>query len=248
MFFNPYDQNVYKPKTVRIDNKKKKKDFNISLNNYRFELELSSNNANRLLLLTTGYLGTNNNNDNTFLLNDNDLDKLIEQLIKYRDIIRKSKNTNVKIEALHGILNKYLDNGYVQHINMIYKPVLLPPGFNSVLYKPFIIKPIIKQEYTDLDDVDKDFEFLEIFHLDIVEESFDMIMDYIRNYNDIPIHIYGWDYNEEVDKRKKEAIKDLDKETKRRKNKKLIEKEKAKFEEMLQQMNGGILSSKNIKK
>lgn len=246
---NPYDLNLYKPKIVKVNNKKKAKDRNqdIALHNYHFDIEISGVNKNRQLLLTAGYLGAQENADNAFLLDDNDIDNLVEELLKAKEAIEKGKEVSAELEDIHERLNSDIQNGFVDHIEMEYKPTLLPPHFNQALYKPFKITPIYINNINKENISFKDGSFLEVLYLSIVEEEFDKTMDYMRGYHDIDIHIYGWDYNEELEKRKKEALKDLDKDIKRRKDKKRMKAEEEKYTKMLNEITGGAPSMMNMK-
>lgn len=210
---NPYNLVEYKKDKLKIFNSKKDDKTRTDLVDYLFGFQISGTNDNNLLLLETGYINSNKDN-NYFILDEDDIDKLIEKLQTAKERIIISKIVSVRIKELHGELNRYLDAGYIESITMELKKNSLPPYFQPQFYKAFIIKPNFKKDIDIPSDVNTGFNFIEVLHLDINEGKFDETMNYIRNYCDIPIHFIGYDHGLEIEKRKKEALRDLDKRTK----------------------------------
>ena len=203
---NPYDLMTYKNEKVIVRQKEDQKD----LLDYRFEFELSGDGHDRKLLMTTGYIGGSaKESDNYFFLDEDTIDKLIEKLEIEKARIKKASILKQELKKLHDELNGYMKNGYVESIDLIYKPNSVPPYFNNKIYKAYIIKPNFKPGCPQ--EVNTAFNFLEVLHLTIDEKDFDRTMNYIRDHNDIPINMVGFSYAEMVNERKKEAEKQINK-------------------------------------
>lgn len=211
---NPYNLEEYKKDKLKIFNSKKDDKSRNDLVDYLFEFQISGTNDDNLLLFGAGYLH-NSKESNYFILDENDIDNMIEKLNMAKQRIMVSKVVSEKIKSLHEELNRYLEAGYVDHIILEYRENSLPPYFQKEIYKTFCIKPVFKIDIDIPPEVNTAFNFIEVLHLDINEGKFDETMNYIRNYNDIPIKFIGYDHAEEIEKRKKEALKDLDNATKK---------------------------------
>lgn len=204
---NPYDLVSYKPKKIIISHNDKDSDTK-DLLTYKFNFEVTGSNIERLLLLGAGY-AEGDIETNHYILDENDIQKLVDQLLIEKERIEKSKKAKEEVKYLHSILNAYLDEGYVESITLEYKPTSLPPYFSPLLYKAFNIKPNFRKDIDIPSEVNTAFNFLEVLSLSLNEGKFDETMNYIRNYKDIPIHFIGYDRDKEIEKRKKEAMKEL---------------------------------------
>lgn len=202
---NPYDPKYYKPQKVKIFQSKDRKD----MVDYKFEFEITGSHLDRLLMMKAGYLN-DSISDNYFILDEEGIDRIIEELSLAKRAIVNSRAAKISIEQLHKELNELLDRDLLESITLTYRKNMLPPYFSPALYKAFEVKANPKHGVT----LEKDISFLEVFHMSINEEEFDKTMNYIRNYHDIPIHFVNFDIDEEIAKRKREAMRDLDKKSK----------------------------------
>jgi len=231
---NPYDLTSYKKEKIKVMNSKKN-DLKKDLLDYHFDLEVTGSGIDRQVLLTAGYYG-GSDNDSYFILDKDTITKMIDKLNSMYKAIELAEKANDKVKELHEQLDEYLKAGYIESITLDHRKNMLPPYFNSALYKAFIIRPNFKTDIDIPSEVNTGFNFLEVLKLKINEDKFDETMNYVRHYNDIPIHFIGYDYNEEVEKRKKEAMKDLDKASKK-KGPRYTDKERNKYMKMMKDMN-----------
>lgn len=211
---NPYNLVEYRDEKLKIFNSKKDQNNRNDLVDYLFNFRISGTNDNNLLLLTTGYL-SDDKDDNYFILDEDDIDKMIDRLKTVKERISISKKVSEKIKELHKELNRYLKAGYIESITLELKENMLPPYFQKEFYKTFIIRPNFKKDIEIPNEVNTGFNFIEVLHLDINEGKFDEVMNYIRDYNDIPIHFVGYDHADTIRKRQKEALRDLDEASKK---------------------------------
>lgn len=208
---NPYDYNEYNIKTLRVLNSKKKDKYKSSLANYKFAFGIQGDNIDKELLMTCSYIG-GDNEECSFILEEEDIDKLIGKLQIVKSVIEIGKNIRNEIKKCHDILNGYINAGYIESITITRKDYLLPPYYQPSLFMAFVIQPIFKNTVKPSDSVNTMFNFLEVLHLDIDENKYAKTMEYIRNHHEeIPISIIGWDRDAIIEKRKKEALKDADK-------------------------------------
>lgn len=207
---NIYDYKKYSPTFMRVKNSKKSNKYRRSLSNYKFGFLIDGDDFNRELMLTCSYMD-DKESESSFILDGEDIDYLVDKLQEMKSIINKGKHSQDILKGFHNTLNEYIDAGYIELIEMRRNDTLLPPGYNPALYMAFIIRPRFKLGIDIPSEVNTAFNFLEVLHLDINENEYDKTMNYIRNYHDIPIVIYGWDRDAEIEKRKKEALKDADK-------------------------------------
>lgn len=226
---NPYDLETYKTKPLKIFQTDDRKD----MLNYKFGFEITGSNLDKMLLLSTGYIGQDSD-DNYFILNEADITNIVDRLNKYKDILHKSKEHKKKLDSLHDQLEQDLKAGYIESITIEYKRNSLPPYYDPLLYKAFIICPNYKKDTPDT--VNTAFNFLEVLRMDINEAKFDEVMNHIRHNYDIPIHFIGYDYDEEVKKRQKQAMKELD-DASRKGHIGYTDAEKSKYSKMLKDMN-----------
>lgn len=237
VLINAYDYTEYKLKKVRVLNSKKEDKYKSSLANYKFTFDIQGDNIDKELLLSCSYIG-GDNDEYTFVLEENDIDELITRLQETKDIIAKGKQIREKIKECHDTLNEYIKAGYIESITLEKRDYLLPPYYNKSLYMAFAIKPEFKKDTKYLTEVNTMFNFLEVLHLSIDENKFAQTMEYIRNYHEeIPITIIGWDRNAIIEKRRKEALKDADKRIQDMKDG-TKEKNDAKYRNMLCEMVG----------
>lgn len=208
---NPYDLLSYKKKRIKIFNSKKddKERGRKDLVDYEFDLEVTGSNTDKKILLSTGYIGKKGE-ESYFILDEDDLDRLITELSEAKEILKKSRCSKDQILIIHQELEKYLKAGYIESITLEYKKNFLPPYFNKELYKAFNVRPNFKKDIDIPSWVNIGFNFIEVYHLDINEGKFDEVMNYIRHYYDIPIHFIGYDHMDEIRKREKAALKELD--------------------------------------
>lgn len=246
---NPYNLSEYKTSKLKIFNSKKDQKTRNDLVDYLFKFQITGTNDNNLLLLSTGYISNNKDNDNYFILDENDIDNLISELEEVKEKIAISRLVADRIVDLHAQLNEYMKAGYVDYIELELKKDYLPPYFQKELYKTFIIRPIFKKDIDIPPEVNTAFNFIEVLHLDINEGKFDETMNYIRDYNDIHIHFIGYDHADEIKKRQKEALKDLDDATKNGHRYKRSPEDIAKYQKMMKELNIPFnLATNNIKK
>ena len=211
---NPYDLTSYKKEKIKIFQPKDKS--RKDLVDYHFDFEYTGDNLNRLLLFSAGYLGPNaNQEDSYFLLDEDAIDKIIDRLSKAKAAIERSKEAKEKLDECHKELENYLKAGYVESITMEYRRNQLPPFYDSLLYKAFCIIPNFEKDINIPSDVNTGFNFLEVLHLDINESRFDEVMNHVRHWYDIPIHFIGYDHDKEIEKRRKQALRELDEATKK---------------------------------
>ena len=227
---NPYDLSTYKTKPLKIFQTDDRKD----MLNYKFAFEITGDNLDKRLLLSTGYIGQDID-DNYFILNEDEITKIVDQLNNYKEILHKSKKCRLDLDTLHYQLEQDLKAGYIESITIEYKKNSLPPYYDPLLYKAFIISPNYKKEAVP-DYVNTAFNFLEVLRMDINEARFDEVMNHIRHHYDIPIHFIGYDYDEEVRKRQKQAMKELDEATKNG-HVGYTDTERSKYSKMLKDMN-----------
>lgn len=242
----PYDPIDYgKPDKIIIRQKGDQKD----LVDYKFEFEISGDNLNRKILFTAGYLGgTAKDQDNIFILEEESIDDLITKLQLEKERIQKAKENKKRLEELHKQLGEYLKAGYITKIIMRHQPTRLPPYYNKLIYKAFIIEPVFKNDCPS--EVNTGFNFLEVLHLPIEEKEFDKVMNYVRHYEDIPIETIGFDIRDEIEKRKKEAIKELNGRTAEEYVNRHSEEQKKKYAKMMNDMGipVNVMNYKNKKK
>ena len=230
---NPYDPISYKPDKIKIF--QSKTDDRKDMVDYHFDFEITGSNIDRLLLFTAGYLGNSGGKeDNHFILDEDTIDKIIDKLQIAKTRLQKSKFAKEKLEECHKILGEYLDKGYIESITIEHRKNLLPPYYTSLLYKAFIIKPNFKKDTPS--DINTGFNFLEVLHLDINEGKFDETMNHIRHYHNIPIHFVGYDHDKEIEKRKKQAMRELDEATKTGKVG-MSKNDRRRYSKMLEELN-----------
>ena len=229
---NPYDPVSYKKEKIKVfqtgDTNRK------DLVDYHFDFEITGDNLNRLLLFTTGYLGNSGKEDSYFVLDEDSIDKLIDKLQTAKTRLEKSRFAKEKLDECHALLEEYLSKGYVESITLEYRKNQLPPYYTPLLYKAFVVKPNFKDNIPT--DVNKGFNFLEVLHLDINEGKFDEVMNHIRHYHNIPIHFVGYDHDKEIEKRKKQAMRELDEASKKGRVG-MSESDRRKYSKMLEELN-----------
>ena len=211
---NPYDLVSYKKEKVKIF--QSKDDSRKDLVDYHFDFEITGDNLNKLLLFSAGYMGGDiTQEDSYFLLDEDTIDKIIYRLTNAKVALERSKEAKAKLDKCHEELESYLKAGYIESITMEYRRNQLPPYYNQLLYKAFCIIPNFKKDIDIPLDVNTGFNFLEVLHLDINESKFDETMNHVRHWYDIPIHFVGYDHDKEIEKRRKQAMRELDEATKK---------------------------------
>lgn len=198
---NPYRKVPYVEKTCKISHKELTVVGQI-------KSTISGEFGERKAYLTTGYKG-DDDNINHFVLSRTDLKLLIDQLQSTLDEIDEDSASyqwsNKILEEFHS----YLDTGYVESIIMKRLKMEIP-GFNPLLYIPFNIKPVFKNDIPNDIGVNLEFNFIQCIHLDINENLYNETLDTLRNgHTEIPITFIGYDRKEEIKKLIESAKKDL---------------------------------------
>lgn len=166
---------------------------------YNFEVSVDGVVGDKDLILTTGYKGYSDLS-NTFILKEEDIDKLIELLVSGKKILEEDKNVIIERKKQYDTLYEYIDKGYVEKICCNVLSDNLPYGYNE-LFKKVLISPKFK---TDLpqDGINLTFNFVDILLVQPNDNHFKKLNNQINKNSDIEVEWTGYD----IEKEKKKII------------------------------------------
>lgn len=198
---NPYRKAPYVEKTCKINHQEISGIGKITST-------ISGEFGDRKAYISTGYIG-DEDRTNYFVLSRLHLELLIEQLQSILTEIDEDKACYQYSEEILKEFHTYLDSGHVESI-IIRKLKMDMPGFNSLLYIPFNIKPVFKNDIPLDAGVNLEFNFIQYLHLDMNETKYNDTLNNLRNgHTEIPITFIGYDRKEEIKKLIASAQKDL---------------------------------------
>lgn len=172
---------------------------------YNFEVSVDGVVGDKDLILTTGYKGYSDLN-NTFILKEEDIDKLIELLISGKKILEDDKNVTIERQKQYDILHEYIDKGYIEKIYCKVLSDNLPYGYNE-LFRKVLISPKFK---TDLpqDGINLSFNFIDILLVQPDNNHFKKLNNQINKNSDIEVEWTGYNIEKEKKKIIEKAKKD----------------------------------------
>ena len=191
---------------------KKKNMVNKKLNQrYKFEVTVGGVVGEKEVSVITGYRGKDEY-DNTFILDRDNLDTLIDMLTEAKKELIRDKELLTQKEKLYHLLYHYIDHGYVNKvICKVLKDRQLPDGYNP---DSFNIVQISVEFIDDLpeDDINLRFIFIDVVHIPIDSKGLTGFKKTLSHNNEnVKVDIIGFDQYAEGQKAVKKAKRDLEK-------------------------------------
>lgn len=205
-FINSITQNPFKD--VKEFNVTKKINKSFLSQVYKFSASINGESGKKNVSFTAGYIGYDY--DNTFFLDEAEINILIELLTSAKKELVKDKNVVNEKDKLYHILHSYVKKGYVDHIDCTITNKDTPKGYNE-LFKVVHIQPHFISELPE-DDINLKFNFEDILAIQPNQNHLDKLADSIRGSKDSNIKVNWLNYNmkKERDKIIAKAKKDYE--------------------------------------